>query len=125
MNIRTELDKLTTEDIYSMLMFVLYKSTDVPEYSSLSQLAYILDKDSLTKLCAFYGGLTITIPKIEQLNELLEGLLMVQMVDIQKKDFDEVSKKFNKSTVNTYFNIKRAIADYNFNSGRVGNEPTS
>ena len=121
MNIKEELNKLTTEDIYSMMLFVLYKSTDIPEYSSLSQLSYILDKESLLKLCTFYGGLTITIPTVEQLKELLDGMLMFQLVDIEHQNFDEVSLQFDKGTVTTYLNIKRVLKDYNFNSGRVDN----
>ena len=61
MNIKTELDKLTTSDIYSLMLFALYKSNELPEYSTLSQLAYILDKEHLLQLCEVFGGLTINL----------------------------------------------------------------
>ena len=122
MNIKNELDNLSTEDIYSLMLFVLYKSTEIPQYSALSQLAYILDKDSLLKLCEFYGGLTITIPTISQLQNLLEGLLMYQLVDIEKQDFEEVAAQFEKGVSDSYIYIKQILKDYKFNSQRKSNE---
>jgi hypothetical protein len=119
MSIRKELDNLTTSDIYSLMLFVLYKSTEIPEYSSLSQLAYILDKDSLLKLCEFYGGLTIKIPTIDQLENLMQGLLMFQLVDLDKEDFETVVDRFDKKTVETYNHIKEILKNYSFNSGRT------
>ena len=118
MNIKQELNALSTEDIYSMMLFVLYKSTEIPQYSALSQLAYILDKNSLLKLCEFYGGLTITIPTISQLQNLLEGLLMYQLVDIEKQNFEEVSAQFEKGVSDSYMHIKEILKDYKFNSAR-------
>ena len=122
MNIKKELDNLSTADIYSLMLFVLYKSTEIPEYSSLSQLAYILDKDSLLKLCEFYGGLTIKIPTVQELDSLLQGLLLFQLVDIEKENLEEMSSKFDKETLTTYQHIKEILKNYSFNSGRVSND---
>lgn len=122
MNIKNEINNLSNEDIYSLMLFVLYKSTRIPEYSALSQLAYILDKDSLLKLCEFYGGLTITIPTISQLNSLLNGLLLYNMVDIEGQDLNIVSTQFESGTIDTYIKIKEILKDYKFNSGRKSND---
>lgn len=122
MNIKNEINNLSNEDIYSLMLFVLYKSTQIPEYSALSQLAYILDKDSLLKLCEFYGGLTITIPTISQLNSLLNGLLLYNMVDIEGQDLNIVSTQFESGTIDTYIKIKEILKDYKFNSGRKSND---
>ena len=118
MKIKDELNSLNTKDIYSLMLFVLYKSSNIPEYSSLSQLTYILDKDSLLKLCEFYGGLTIRIPTIQQLQELLEGLLMYQLIDIEGQNPEEVTNEFNKNTTETYIKIKEVLKNYSLNSGR-------
>ena len=122
MNIKSELEELTTSDIYSLMLFVLFKSTQIPQYSSLSQLAYILDKDSLLKLCEFYGGLTIQIPTISQLEDLLNGLLIYQLVDIEHKNIDEISDKFDKKDLSAYSHIKEVLKNYKFNSGRINDE---
>lgn len=125
MNIKNEINNLKTADIYSLMMFVLYKMTDIPEYSALSQLAYILDKDSLLKLCEFYGGLTITIPTIDELENMLYALLLYQEVDIEHKDYNKALEVLHKKDLpidtieNNYVNVKDILKNYNFNSGRT------
>ena len=51
MTIKEELNNLKTTDLFSLLLFVLYKIRDIEEYSTISELAYILDKESLLQLC--------------------------------------------------------------------------
>ncbi len=124
MNIRTELNKLTESDIYSIMMFALYQLHQDDEYSSLSQLSYILDKENLLKLCEFYGGTTIRIPTIEELEIMLSALLLYQLVDIEnvpyEKAIEDVRKKtgHSKMVEKSYCTIKGMLRDYNFNSGR-------
>lgn len=124
MNIKTELDKLTTSDIYSLMMFALYKSKELPEYSTLSQLSYLLDKDSLLRLCEVYGGLTIKLPTIDELEKLLNALLIFQLVDIEKNNLQETLLKFKnknehiESIESDYLQMKELLSKYNFNSGR-------
>ena len=124
MRIKTELDNLKEKDIYSLMLFALYKATEIPEYSSLSQLAYILDKDNLLKLCEFYGGLTIKIPTVAELEQLLYGLLMFQRIDIENEEYQKVyddlkTKEIDaKHVKDAYFLIKKLLADYTFKSGR-------
>ena len=64
MAIKNELQKLHNIDIWSLMLFVLYNYQKVPEYSSISELAYILDERNLLKLCEYFGGQTIKIPTI-------------------------------------------------------------
>ena len=124
MSINRELDKLTDSDIYSLMLFALYKANEVPEYSSLSQLSYILDKPNLLKLCEFYGGTTIYIPTIYELETLLNALLIYQKVDIEFSDLDVELERL-RATIGTttdikkfYIKIKEILSSYNFNSGR-------
>lgn len=124
MSIKSELDNLKTADIYSLMLFALYKTSELPEYSTLSHLAYILEKDQLLKLCEFYGGLTIKIPTIEELSVLIYALLLYQEVDVEHKDFNECLQKLSTKDVDTdkvedtYIVVKELLKEYNFNSGR-------
>lgn len=124
MTIKSELNSLTTSDIYSLLMFTLYKTNELPEYSALSQLSYVLDKENLLNLCEYYGGTTLRIPTIDELELLLNGLLLFQLVDIEHQDFEEAMIKIRQSNVNykdvrsAYFRIKDIMSKYSFNSGR-------
>lgn len=124
MKIKTELEKLTASDIYSLLLFALYKSNELPEYSSLSQLAYILNIDELLTLCEVFGGTTITIPTIDELEKLLNALLIFQLVDIEKQDYDSTLMRFKEKNLHMatlekdYLKVKELMSMYNFNSGR-------
>lgn len=124
MKIRTEVENLSEADIYSLTLFALYKAKDLPELSSLSQLAYILDKENLLKLCEYFGGLTITIPTIEEIEILLHSLLVFQLRDIEKKSEEDIAAELSKISVDVdkveekYFQVKKLLKDYNFVSGR-------
>lgn len=125
MSISRELNNLTEADIYSLMLFALYKANELPEYSSLSQLSYILDKDNLLKLCEYFGGTTIRIPTISELELLLNSLLVYQLVDIENNPLETVLEDFrvkigtNKEIKQNYYIIKELLSKYNFNSGRV------
>ena len=124
MTISTEITNLTKNDIYSLMLFVMYKLKDSNEYSSLSQLSYILDEENLLKLCEYYGGTTIYIPKIEELEDILNAMLLFQRVDIEKQDLTKCLTTLDKKGENTksikknYFVIKEVLKDFSFNSGR-------
>ena len=48
--VQESLQTLNKTDVYSLLLFTLYKMHDIDEYSSLSELCYVLDNDNLIKL---------------------------------------------------------------------------
>ena len=74
------------------MLFALFKLRDIPEYSSLSELAYILDKNNLLKFCEYFGGLTLKVPTINELESILYSLVLYQYVDIEKIEYDEAIK---------------------------------
>lgn len=118
MSIRTELEKLKQVDIWSLMLFVLYNFQKLPEYSALSELAYILDHKNLLKLCEYFGGQTITIPTIDQLEETIYGMLLYQYVDIEKMDEKDavlllrVDKSKEKTIKNCYRALKYILSNY-------------
>lgn len=122
MKIKEELEKLQTADIYSLLLFALFKMRDIPEYSSLSELAFVLDKESLLKLFEYFGGLTITIPTIDEMESLVYSLLVYQLVDIEGKEIEDALKMFThkvhniKKVESDYFKLKEVLDKYGFRS---------
>lgn len=120
MKIKTELEKLKSIDIYSLLMFVLFKVKDVREYSTMSELCYLLGKNDFLKLCEYFGGLTITIPTIEEVENLIMSLLLYQQVDIDGQDYDQAVSDICKKTSNikkikaNYRELKEVLKDYEF-----------
>lgn len=107
-------------DIYSYILFILYQIKDIPEYSAISQLAYILDKQNLLKLCEYFGGTTIKIPTIEEFELIIDALILYQEININKKSLDEALNilgpcdKDIRKIKNTYIKIVDNIDKYSF-----------
>lgn len=89
MRIKENLLTLKDMDIWSLILFALYKLKDIPEYSTISEMAYVLDKDNLLKLCEYFGGLTIKIPTIDELELLVHSLVLYQYVNIDGMDYEK------------------------------------
>lgn len=118
MSIKTELKKLKEIDIWSLMLFVLYNFQKVPEYSALSELAYIVDEKTMLKLCEYFGGQTITVPTIDQLEETIYAMLLYQYTDVEHIPFEEallllrVDKSKEKSIKNCYKTLKYVLSNY-------------
>lgn len=118
--IKDNLSELNKKDIYTNALFILYKLSDLPEYSVISELAYILDKKSLLKLCEYFGGLTIKIPTIEEIEDILYLLLAYQLINEENKSFDEAfdliaSKVDNVNKLKKqYSKLVSILEDYEF-----------
>ena len=96
--LKSEIDTLKNKDIYSLMLFILFKLRDLPEYSTLSELIYILNKDEFLKLCEYFGGLTIKIPTIEELENLVNVLLLYKYINIDNMEQEEAEKLLNCNT---------------------------
>ena len=92
MKIKQDISKLKDIDIYSVMLFALYKMTNIPEYSTISEMAYILDKKNMLRLCDYFGGMTIKIPTIKDLETLIYSLVLYQYVKVDGLDYDEAVK---------------------------------
>ncbi len=126
MNIKQELTKLKQLDIWSLMLFVLYNFQNIPEYSSISELAYILDQKNLLKLCEYFGGQTIKVPTIDQLEETLYAMLLYQYIDVEKipeKDainLLHVEKTKEKAIKSSYQALKYVLTNYSITPrGRI------
>ena len=122
MKIKETLSKLKDTDVYSLILFALYKLKDTPEYSTLSELVYVLDKENLLKLCEYFGGLTIKIPTIEEIELLTYALVLYQWVNIDGVPYEMASAQFGEipfslqEVRNAYTQICNVINNYQFNS---------
>ena len=91
--ISKNIKKLNTTDIYSLILFVLYKIKEIPGYSTLSELAYVLDKKNFLSLIEYFGGKTITIPTMEELEILIYCLVVYNGVNFENKDYEKMLKE--------------------------------
>lgn len=118
--ITAALNSMGKDDIYSLMLFTLYKMQNIPDYLALSELSYLLDGDSLTKLLSYYGGMTITIPKLRDMRLVLKALFLYQLVNIEQEDFKDslkavASDEFTVDEIkDTYTKILEVMSDYEF-----------
>lgn len=110
------------DDMLSISMFLLYKLVDSPDYSILGELPYILDKTNLLNLCAYFGGRTIKVPTLQELNSVLKLLMLYQYNKVEKIPYSEALKKLDikndkKGIIDkAYSNICNTLDMFNFKS---------
>lgn len=119
-NIIKALEELDKKDIYSLILFILYRLKEIPEYSTLSELVYILDNENFIKLINYYGGKTIRIPKVDELSTILNALLVYereQNTDLPLSDICKdigISKKEIPEILKILQLIPQLIDNYDF-----------
>lgn len=121
MSIKSELSKFNETDIWSLLLFVLYKMKDTPDYSAISELAFVLDKKNLLRLCEYFGGCTITIPTVDDLESMIYGMLLYQRIDIEGMEFTDALSTLCRSDDRqkaklAYRSIKDTLDSYEISS---------
>lgn len=119
-NILRALEELDKQDIYSLILFTLYKLKDVSEYSVLSELIYILDDKSFTRFLSYFEGQTIKVPKINDLKNIINALLFYERKSNTKISDEEIFSDLgiseeDKSTLYETINlISEIIKGYDF-----------
>lgn len=106
--VKDKLNKLSEEDAYSLVLFLLFSLREVPEYATLSELSYVLDKKNLLRFCQYYGGLTIRIPTVDELKEVVYALAVYQQVNIEGQDLTKVLLSLQHSNNN----LRHILKDY-------------
>ena len=125
-SIKQNLNNLHLSDIYSLMLFVMYKLQDVPDYAVLSELCYLLDGANLTRLLTYFAGKTLQIPTQEEFANMSKAMLMYQYInldgnsltDAQAKLTDVTPKQKEKIT-ELYLKIIPVMQEYNINRGQI------
>lgn len=117
----SNLDILKKDDVLPIVSFCLYKLSDNKKYANLSELAYTLDMNNFIKVCNYFGGQTISIPTIDEMKLVINGLLIYYETIIEKKDFNKAIKDLNideniANAKNIYLDICDIMKDYEFSS---------
>lgn len=119
-NILKALEELDKEDIYSLILFVLYRLKDVSEYSILSELIYLLDNKSFTNFLSYFEGQIIKVPKISDLMDIINALLFYERKINTCASDDEIltllniPKKDKQQIISTLNLISGIIEEYDF-----------
>ena len=119
-NINELVSNLTKADICSALCTLLYELKDVPEYSTLSELYFILDKKSIDKLMTYYEGQTVRFPTKQEVAELTQVLRLFNNYEIEKMPWKEAvlaagfDSSKGKAAKNKLDKLKKVIESYNY-----------
>ena len=124
MAIKNELNKLKEYDINSIILFSLYKLIGNPEYEVLSEMSYVLDRKNMIRFIEMFGGMTIRVPTISELETATCGLLLYQLVNVEGKDYatslNEVRelRPNAKNIQGAYESICNVIQNYTFDTNK-------
>lgn len=116
----TKYASLREDDVYSLVMFALYKMRDNPQFLPMSELIYAMDKENFLRLVETFGGATIRIPTIDEVETTILALLIFQRVDLNGEKYTKVIEDITKKTddieavTECYFDLRDVLRGYEF-----------
>ena len=125
-NIKKNLNNLHLSDIYSLMLFILFKVQEIPEYALTSELCYLLDGSNMTRLLTYFAGKTVTFPTESEMTIVTNALLMYQYINIDGETFTAAQNKLGKLTkkekdevTNLYVKILPIMKQYNIDRSQI------
>jgi hypothetical protein len=95
---KQDLNNLHLSDIYSLMLFVLFKVQEIPEYAVTSELCYLLDGANMTRLLTYFAGRTVKFPTESELSVVTNALLMYQYINLDGDTFVSAQNKLGTLT---------------------------
>lgn len=117
------LQELNKEDTYSMMLMLLYASTDNPRFSTLSELAYILDHENFIKFIRYFESQTIEIPALKESTDSLRVLMLFQYYKIDNYSWHDAISSAGFSEEESYsakHKLDRFLNQLKKNNYRLG-----
>ena len=68
-----------------------------------------MDKDSLLSLCEYFGGMTIRIPTVDEIESVINSLLLYQYIDLDGYSYEEAIEKIGFES----YQLRQVKKDYN------------
>lgn len=125
-SIKQNLNSLHLSDIYSLMLFIMYKLQDVPDYAALSELCYLLDGANLTRLLTYFAGKTLQVPTAEEFANMSKALLLYQYINIDghtlveaQNRLENVTPKQKDQITELYLKILPVMKQYNIDRGQI------
>jgi len=125
-NIKKNLNNLHLSDIYSLMLFVLFKVQGIPEYALTSELCYLLDGANMTRLLTYFAGRTVTFPTESEMTVVTNALLMYQYINIDGETFTTAQNKLGKLTkkekeavTDLYVKLLPIMKQYNIDRSQI------
>lgn len=119
-NITNLLANFKKQDIYAVLCGYLFEFKELPEYSVLCELAYLVDSDSFANLIKYFEGQTVKIPTREEFQSAIRTLLLLQHYEVEKRPWKESLKlagfqsSEGRAAQNRLNKLKETLTNYNY-----------
>ena len=125
-SIKKNLNNLHLSDIYSLMLFILFKVQDIPEYAVTSELCYLLDGANMTRLLTYFAGKTVTFPTEAEMATVTNALLMYQYINIDGETFTAAQNKLGELTnkerdriTELYVKLLPVMKQYNIDRSQI------
>ena len=126
-SLKRSLNSLHLSDIYSLMLFILFKIQEIPDYATISELCYLLDSTSMTRLLTYFAGKTVTFPTESEMAVLTNALLMYQYINIDGESITAAHQKLNSGlskkeldeATDLYLKIIPIMKQYNIDRGQL------
>ena len=125
-NIKRNLNNLHLSDIYSLMLFILFKVQEIPEYAVTCELCYLLDGANMTRLLTYFAGRTVTFPTESEMTVVTNALLMYQYINIDGETFTaaqnklaDLTKKEKDKVTELYVQLLPIMKQYNIDRSQI------
>lgn len=114
------MSKFKEQDIYSLICSYLYDCCEIPQYSIICELAYLLDTKSFINLIKYFEGQEIKIPTREEFQSCIKVLLLYVYHVVEGKKWKEslelagFQTSEGRSAQNKLRKLDEAIRKYNY-----------
>ena len=123
---KKDINNLHLSDIYSLMLFVLFKVQEIPEYAVTSELFYLLDGANMTRLLTYFAGKTIKFPTEADLAVVTNALLLYQYINIDGDTFvaaqnklGNLAKKELDNVTELYVQLLPIMKQYNIDRSQL------
>lgn len=125
-NIKNNINNLHLSDIYSLMLFIMYKVQEIPDYAVLSELCYLLDGSNMTRMLTYFAGRTVTFPTEKEMAIVTNALLMYQYINIDgeslttaQNKLENLTAKQKEEVLELYLKILPIMRNYNIDRSQV------
>ena len=125
-SIKNNINNLHLSDIYSLMLFIMYKVQEIPDYAVLSELCYLLDGSNMTRMLTYFAGRTVTFPTEKEMAIVTNALLMYQYINIDgesltaaQNKLENLTAKQKEEVIELYLKIIPIMRQYNIDRGQV------
>lgn len=125
-SIKNNINNLHLSDIYSLMLFIMYKVQEIPDYAVLSELCYLLDGSNMTRMLTYFAGRTVTFPTEKEMAIVTNALLMYQYINIDgeslttaQNKLENLTAKQKEEVLELYLKILPIMRNYNIDRGQV------